>query len=133
MVAMWYEVCLNPAAMTHLYEVPPPLDRVEVHEVILHRDGPRLTLRIELPAFPDNPPPRWPEGANAAQVTLDLWGVSGFEQKGWGLTNRGALALGRNGDSEITFSFESESAYIRGKCEMARISRVSAYVKGAAA
>ena len=130
---MWYEACQNPEALTHLYTAPPPLNPVEVHEVALRRDGAQLMLRIELPVFPDNPSPRWHQEANAVQATLDLWGLSEFEQKGWGTDNRGALTLARLSSDELMFSFESESAYLRGRCVMARISGISAYVKDAAA
>lgn len=129
---MWSEACQNPEALRHLYADVPDVNPVEIHEVVIRRDGPLLEVRVQLPTFPDHPPARWPEGANTVQVTIDLWGVSDFEQQGWGTENRGTLALKRLDSGELLFSFESESARLRAKCTLARISRVSAYVNDAA-
>mgnify|MGYP006201951465 CR=1 FL=1 len=58
-----------------LYSASPDLSHIEMHEVRTHRDGPLVQLRFDLPAFPDQPPARWPDEAFVAQVVVDLWDI----------------------------------------------------------
>lgn len=124
---MWYQLCENAQAIEQLYITPPALDQVEMFEVCVQRDGPHLQLRVELPTFPDKPPARWPAGANAVQVTLDLWGMTDVELAGWGTTNAGTLTLARADDGRVRFAFVSASSRLTGSCLVARIAGFSAY------
>lgn len=52
----------------------PTLEGVDLHEVSLHRDGPRVHLRFDLPVFPGQPPKKW-SAANFNRVQLRLIAV----------------------------------------------------------
>lgn len=123
---MWYQFCENPLALTNLFAADPADHPVEIHGVRLARDGARVQLQIELPTFPERPHPRWEAGANTLQVEVDLWGVTDFEMAGWGTDNVGTFTL--EGGQPMRFTFASKQARFSGRCSMARIGRVSAYL-----
>ncbi|MGE0128126.1 MAG: Imm50 family immunity protein [Blastocatellales bacterium] len=125
---MWYQLCENPRAITERYKAEPADTPVVIHEVRLHEDGPLVQLKIDLPVFPEKPHPRWPVGANTLQVELNFWGVSAFEQTGWGTDNVGILTLVR--DETLCFSFASNSSKFSGSCISAHINKVTAYIDG---
>ncbi len=57
---------------------PESVDRVP------NRDGPRVTLRFDLPEFPVRPPRKWMEQeANVVQVELMLIGIQRLKLQGW--------------------------------------------------
>jgi hypothetical protein len=126
---MWSLSCDNPEAIARLYDSVVGLDRVELHELILHRDGPRLQLRFDLPRFPDHPPSRWQAGANTVQVTLDLWIIEDFLLEGWATSNVGEFALTPSPEG-IQVSFRTTSARLSARCVAARIVKVSEYSAG---
>src|SRR4051812_3439667 len=110
----WYDECENPKVIRGYYSAPPALDRLDLHEVLLHRDGPLLRLRGDLAVFPDRPSKRWPEGANTAQVTLSLCGVSGVNIRDWRTTIEGIFGLERLGPRRLSFNFRTDSVILRG-------------------
>ena len=124
---MWYTFCENPQAIVQLYTAPPSLDDVEIHEIIMQRDGPHMQLRVELGTFPDKPPAKWPKEANAIQMTLDVWGVRELDLAGWGTTNRGTLTFSRTGENMVRFAFTSPTLHFTGQCLATRIGHFSAY------
>jgi hypothetical protein len=126
---MWYTLCANPQAIEQLYTIPPTLNTVELHELSMLRDGPQMQLRLELPTFPDRPPPKWPSKANVVQMTLDVWGVTELELAGWGTTNRGVLLLTQRENDMLRFTFTSATLRLSGQCIAMRISHFSPYMK----
>ena len=90
----WTEHLHNPLALSGYFNSRDGLDDVEVHECVLHRDGPHLRLRFDLSRFPDRPSPRWGASANRAQVTMAFWGVGEFDLRGAGTEMVGALTIG---------------------------------------
>jgi hypothetical protein len=125
---MWYERCENPHALHELYASGDGLDRVELFEVTLQREGSRLRVRLQLPRYPDRPPARWSPQANAVQVTVDFWLVRDLEIEGWGDGSIGILSLtGEAG--ELRLAFESDATRLRATCRVARIDHFSAYTE----
>lgn len=125
---MSYRCCANPQALLTLFAEPPAFDPVALHEATLHRDGPLLRLRFDLPTFPDRPPPRWPSDANTAQVVLDLWGVADLMLHGWEPAPSGALTLERLPDGILAAAFTSAHTRLTCRARLARISSVSGYL-----
>ncbi len=124
---MWQQYCDNPQAIEHLYGTVPALDTIDVHEVILQRDGPCVQLRVELPRFPDRPPAKWPRSANAVQMALALVGVSDLRLDSWGASNRGAIAIERTENRMLRFVVATEALRLTGLCLSIQIGRFSAY------
>lgn len=128
----WYDQCANPKLVYGYYSAPPALDRIDLHEVVLHRDGPVLRLRGNLPVFPDRPSKRWPQQANAAQISIALWGVTGVSIRDWATTIEGVFTLERLAQQRLAFSFSSDTVALCGECIAARIDGITGYIKGAA-
>lgn len=90
----WIDCLGNKLPVNSVYSVAPPLADVRLHEVRLHQDGPRVSLRLDLNEFPENPPQKWAVGKfNRAQLTLVLIDITDFQMTGWSLNNIGELTL----------------------------------------
>jgi hypothetical protein len=62
----------------------PTLEGVDVHEIVLNRDGPRVSLRFDLSQYPKLPPKKWQiSGFNKVQLTLMAVGVHALSISGW--------------------------------------------------
>lgn len=68
----WTDFLIDKSKIISIYgNKIPSLQEVDLHEVILNRDGPRIVLRFDLPEFPDSPPKKWLAlGFNRVQVQL---------------------------------------------------------------
>ncbi|MEW1720802.1 Imm50 family immunity protein [Streptomyces sp. NPDC093109] len=56
MTRPWIELVDNADSLTTLYPTVPPLDSVRVRSIHFNWIGPSLTLRMDLPEFPENIP-----------------------------------------------------------------------------
>ncbi|MCU0762127.1 MAG: immunity 50 family protein [Hydrogenophaga sp.] len=57
----------------------PSLKRVNMHEIVLNRDGPAVLLRFDFQDFPSKPPQKWVKaGFDRVQARLLATGVSGL-------------------------------------------------------
>ena len=88
----WTVAVSNPQALVQL-----PSDigarPIDLHEVILHRDGPRVRLRFDVDAVPHPLPARWDGDANRTQLQLACFGVSAFTLSGITTTMSGRLTM----------------------------------------
>jgi len=74
----WLEILTDgSAAVKAIYgDLVPKLNNLEFHELIVHQDGPRVSLRFDLAEFPSQPPKKWLiAGANKVQISLMLVSV----------------------------------------------------------
>lgn len=76
-MAIWLDSLDDDRPIRAVYgEQFPSLTAVVFHEVCLHRDGPRVTLRLDLSEFPAHPSKKWlQQEANVVQVELMLIGI----------------------------------------------------------
>ncbi|SCF18481.1 Immunity protein 50 [Micromonospora viridifaciens] len=89
----WVDLLSESHGIRAIYgEDLPALTSVDLHEFALHRDGPRATLRFDLPQFPKSPPKKWADqGFNVVQVQLTLVDVLHLAIVGW--TTRAVLDI----------------------------------------
>jgi hypothetical protein len=121
----WLDAVSNPQAIRQLYKDIPEL--AEIHELSLHRDGPKLELRIELATFADAPPARWAPELNRVQIVLRFVSVERLRLAEWTTSNQlVAYALKRSGRS-IDFSFEGAPWSLTGVCKFVDVASVTAY------
>ncbi|UXY16752.1 immunity 50 family protein [Chitiniphilus purpureus] len=68
----WTDLVLDVNPIRAIYGAnPPTLEAVDLHEMVLHRDGPRVLLRFDLQDFPQHPPKKWVDaGFNRVQIQL---------------------------------------------------------------
>jgi hypothetical protein len=95
----WTDSLLDAATVEAIFgEKPPTLEHVDLHEIILHRDGPRVLLRFDLQDFPARPPKKWSAaGFNRVQMRLLVSGVKELAITGWQANVRVDLSIKRDG------------------------------------
>jgi hypothetical protein len=124
----WLDALEDPRPILAVYSgKEPSLTSADVHEVTLHRDGPTMTLRFDLAAFPEDPPAKWrKQRCNRAQVSLMLVGLSDVTIHRWSVCCRTDLALTKvpNG---VRLSASSEGIELQACARSAVVSRLSAY------
>jgi len=117
----------NPQSLTSLFGDDFDFAEVDLHEVVVHRDGPTIRLRFDLPQVPEVPPSRWPKGANTTQVVLLAEAIDALEISGFATECTGVLqALTENGRKILEFSCPASS--IRFAYAWLRITGISGYV-----
>lgn len=80
----------------------PALDRVDIHEVRLCRQGVTLFLRFDLAEYPSAPPKKWAAlEANTVQVELALSSVEHLTIEGWGAERGARIEIGKNSHGRI--------------------------------
>ena len=63
------------------------------------RDGSAVTLRLDLPNFPEHPPKKWVEQeANTVQIKLMLIDIQSLSLSGWGTETAVEFSLERKGE-----------------------------------
>lgn len=125
----WNELSLNPEAVSRLYHVPPSLQDVHLVQVVLHRDGPRVSVCATLTQFPDNPPSRWiRDGFNAVTIQFDLFDTRDLEISGWTTENVGDVSIRQKPEGRISFVVCSKDVLLKLSCGSFRVAHVTGYV-----
>jgi hypothetical protein len=124
---VWYSACDNPQALTRLFTSVGDVSDVEMHEAVLHRDGPRLQLRFDISSFPDRPSPRWHPSYNTLQVQVSFWGLDDLRIEGWPTRITGRLSLDPAGEG-LHVAFDAPGCSIAARCRLARIEHLSPYL-----
>jgi hypothetical protein len=113
--------------MESIYSKAPSLCDVRLHEVRLHQDGPRVSVRVDLNQFPDMPPHKWILGKfNRAQLTLVLIDIRLFQMNGWELNNIGNLTIEKQGD-DVRLIFGGESSRIDCSARFLEVEKLTGY------
>lgn len=118
----WYELAENPRAVSELYSEVPSLQSVRLKKFHLHRDGPRMTLMIDLVQFPDKLPARWKlRGYASVQVQLDFWDLSSIEMILQSVENPVNIAIETTGERQLDVQVASSAGHIQTVARMFRI------------
>jgi hypothetical protein len=125
---MWWNLAQNPRVILAYYSQPPQLRSVDVQSVLLHHDGPRLEIVIDMPCFPDKPSPRWPTGANTVQARFQFSDLREISLDGWGTTNSGDLLV-VDEDRAVRFQFDCPTARLNGLAGYFYITKITGYIK----
>ncbi|MGC5004113.1 Imm50 family immunity protein [Streptomyces sp. DT203] len=124
MTSPWVSLVRNPSPLSSLYSTIPPLRAVRLRSIHLNWRGPAVTLRIDLPTFPDKAPADWlARGHDAVQLHLQFLAVNDISIKGWlppvqadiaiSLVERHRILVGIEGTG-IRSSFSSSDSVIIG-------------------
>ncbi|MEU7329601.1 Imm50 family immunity protein [Streptomyces parvus] len=82
----WIDLVRNPDVLGTLYSDVPSLESVRLRSFQLDWRGPALTLRIDLPTYPDpdRVPPEWSElGHDTLQLHVQFTAVEDLTVRGW--------------------------------------------------
>lgn len=98
----WYELAENPRAITELYSDVPLLQSVRLVAVHLLRDGPQMTIKMNLPRLPDIVPNRWKlQRYNDIQMQLDFWGIQSLHIAQWSVEDQVEIHIGVTVEKQI--------------------------------
>lgn len=124
----WLDVLDDERGVRAIYgDEPPSLQRVTLHEVCLHRDGPRVTLRLDLPEYPSSPPKKWStQGFNVVQIKLMFVAVVAFSIDGWSNESLVDMTLEKR-DDNVRAATSAGLADLSVEAESALVSSISAY------
>ncbi|MFE7566854.1 Imm50 family immunity protein [Streptomyces sp. NPDC057539] len=120
----WIDLVRNSDPLTTLYSTVPPLNDVRLRSIHLNWRGPTLTLRIDLPSFPDNAPVDWIESGNDTfQCHLQFLAVNNFRMSAWRPPTLASISISSTHDRRISvsatgeqtiFSFDSSDSILVG-------------------
>jgi hypothetical protein len=124
----WLDLLLDSRGIRKIYgDQYPTLSPIVVHEVNLHRDGPQLTLRFDLPTYPSEPPPKWvASGFNVAQIALSFVDVTSVLVNGMARTGKAILTVTKDG-KEIKGELMSGAMVLKVRSRFLSVGRVTAY------
>jgi len=121
----WTAAVANPQALASLPAGIGALP-VDLHEVILHRDGPSVRLSFDLAVVPDVLPARWDEDVNRTQVRLACFGVQTFALTGFTTTLSGQLSA-RPIDNGWMVTFAAGEVVLTLRTSLVRVESLSGY------
>ena len=109
----WVDALDNPQVIRSLYGEGRDFATVELHEVLLDRNGPLLRLRLGLPFAPE--PPRGRAGADAGSVVvLEAWDAREVRIEGWQRDLPGRLSVHEDGAGRM-LAFDGGGCTIRAR------------------
>ncbi len=123
----WLELTQNPLAITHLYNSVPPLEAMELIDMHINRDGPKLIFKMNFPRFADHRPARWNKTDNTVHVELEFWTISKFEINGFTTTPILNFSTDKI-DQQIVVRAEGKDIRICFYCDMIYIQKISGYI-----
>lgn len=128
----WIDFVLDVAPIKAIFGSElPTLERVDLHEITLHRDGPRVLLRFDLKNFPSHPPKKWSsEGFNRVQIRLVALGIKTLQIDGWQSNITVDLSIIRD-DLLVHISADNGAVRFQLGAESIIVEGISAYRDGA--
>ena len=126
-MSAWIQLLAKARALEDIYGADPPsLRGVDLHEVALHRDGPRATLRFDLAGFPASPPPKWlATRCNRVQLQISAI-VQDVAISGWQTRCRIDLEIARIG-SVLAIRADNGAVKIELRSTAVMLDKISAY------
>ncbi|RLL66499.1 Imm50 family immunity protein [Streptomyces sp. Z26] len=124
----WTTALIDATAIHAIYgDSTPQLQAVSMHEVFLKRDGPQLTLRMDLAEYPSPPPRKWAaQGFDTVQIQIDLFGLQSVRLENFSTTIIGDLIITREGGA-ISTRFDSRQMKLQAVSDFAILAKISAY------
>lgn len=98
----WVSLVRNPSPLSSLYSTIPPLRAVRLRSIHLNWRGPALTLRIDMPTFPEGAPGDWlARGHDTIQLHLQYLDVRDIAIEGWVPPVQADIAMSPTEDHRI--------------------------------
>jgi hypothetical protein len=107
----WYELAMNPSAISSLYVEVPPLQSVHIRELTLEHTG-NVLVSIDLPKLPNKVPIRWKRQVYVTMyLQLQLFHVQQLHLSGWSTSNLVDLSIRKEDQKYLISSSNTASGY----------------------
>lgn len=126
---MWWSHCFSGVEkLSAVYGTNiPPLTRVVIHDIRIHRRGPTVEIQLELAEFPSSPPKKWmTAGYNRVQIQLVAFSVTDVKFQGGFQTPVCDLEITSEGNLVMIKSF-SDQLNLQIETEFLSVGKISAY------
>jgi len=106
----------------------PSLCGVDLHDIVFHRDRPKITLRFNVVSYPSEPPKKWVvQKFNTVQLQLTALDVKEVKLSGWEKTNYVLDIKISAGRGFVTISAQDDIFYLYIKSAFLDISSITEY------
>lgn len=128
---LWTDYLVNPQYINSIYhEDKPNLNNVDIHEIVFHRDGPKISIRMNLKEYPNIPPKKWTiQKFNTVQIILTLVDIEYVNMSGWIDTTYTADISIEKIDGVIHFDLNGIDVKLVVKSKFIDIESITAYLK----
>ncbi|ELZ8935179.1 Imm50 family immunity protein [Cronobacter dublinensis] len=125
----WTDVLVDKSKVSSIFkEEEPSLCNIDIHEIIFHRDGPKITLRFNLENYPSDPPKKWVlQKFNTVQLQLTALDINEVKFSGWEKTNYNLDLNISKCDDLIVISARDDVFCLYIKASYLSVSSISAY------
>jgi len=121
---------VNPEVLRSLYERTPSLNDVRIRSINLNWRGPTVTLRADLPSFPDSAPQEWIDaGVDTVQCQFQFLAAEDISLAEWAPPAVGTINFAPWGEQRrMRVTVDGSGVALRFDCsESVRIGHVSAF------
>lgn len=126
---LWYELAENPQVITELYQTVPPLEAIDVMNIILY-EGAKMIVDAILPRFPDRPPSHWiAVGYNTIHILLEFDEIESVQMTQWSTENLVDLHIEAIAEGQIFVRATSPQCHFQARARSFRIADVRAYLR----
>ncbi|WP_448886375.1 Imm50 family immunity protein [Citrobacter telavivensis] len=127
----WTTYLVDSRYIDSIYHTDKPnLNEVDVHEVIFHRDGPKVSIILNLKEYPNAPPAKWvAQKFNTVQIKIALIDIEKVEMSGWIDTTYIACVDIKKTDGKINFNVIGVNLRLSVEAKFMDIESISAYMK----
>ena len=127
----WIEFLVNSQPIKSIYgDCTPSLNNVDVHSIIFNRDGPTVSIKLNLNEYPTKPPKKWEaQKFNTVQIVLSFLGVKSINMSGWVYTNYSMNLVVSRKKELISLSAKKYNFEINLESGFVDIDSISAYLK----
>ncbi len=131
--ADWVSLLVNPEPIRAIFGAQAPsLTGIEVHDLLLGRDGPSLLVRFDLPDYPAKPPRKWVEAeANRVQLRLRAVEVRALTVNGVGWATATAMNL-QPEDGAVRLRLVGTDTCLDALVGWVYVDEISAYLQASA-
>ncbi|MEI7378206.1 Imm50 family immunity protein [Dickeya chrysanthemi] len=127
----WTDFLIDKMKVSSIFgDERPCLNNVDLHEVLFHRDGPKVVLRFNLDSYPLKPPKKWVLNKyNTVQLQLSCIDVKDVSLSGWVETKYLSSISIFKSDGLINVCVKSEPFSLNIVSSFLDVSSVTAYLK----
>ncbi|MFP2424293.1 Imm50 family immunity protein [Pseudescherichia vulneris] len=127
----WTDYLIDSKKIDSIYHVDKPsLDEIDVHELIFHRDGPKISIIFNLKEYPSKPPQKWAvQKFNVVQIKLSLIDIECVDMSGWVDTTYTAYVNIHKIDGLIHFNLNGTNLKLSLRAMFMDVESITAYMK----